>query len=146
MPENSIKLQIDQIDHTRWPVDTIRPQHPPVWIPVPPWRRLLRPMTVGRSRLQPDTTGTCCCRASSEDQVFFSGFTPFTGTGTFTPAVAYAPAIPTAAPKSPATTLTNPLRRNLAEIYSHSLAIQDNACTPPRYHTPCHLAESVCIR
>ena len=57
IPENSIKLQLD---HTRGPVDIIHPKHPPVWIPVAPWRRLLRPTTVGRSRLEPDPTGTCC--------------------------------------------------------------------------------------
>ena len=57
----------------------------------------------------PDPTGTFGCRASSEDHVFFSGFTPLTGTGTSTPAVAQAPTMPVPAPQSPTTTLANPL-------------------------------------
>ena len=50
MPEKNIK---PQSDHTRCPVDTIHPQHAPVWMRVPAWRQLLRPVTVNRSSLWP---------------------------------------------------------------------------------------------
>ena len=38
--------------HTRWTPFTHN-THAPVWIPVPAWRQLLRPITVGRSSLRP---------------------------------------------------------------------------------------------
>ena len=44
---------------------------------------------------------------------------------------------------------THPCRHipcNLAGVYSHSVAIQDTACTPLRYHTPCPLAEPLRTR
>ena len=38
--------------HTRWTPFTHN-THAPVWLPVPAWRQLLRPITVGRSSLRP---------------------------------------------------------------------------------------------
>ena len=34
----------------------------------------------------------------------------------------------------------------LGSFRTPHVAIQDNACKPPRYHAPCHLAEPVCTR
>ena len=88
-------------------MNTIHPQQIPVWKPVPAWRQPLHPPTQWAERAcGPDPTGTCCCRASSEDHFFFRGLPrlPLTGTGTSTPAVAQAPKIPAASPESPATT------------------------------------------
>ena len=105
-PPSDVRLKTYQTPkyNTRWTPFTHN-THAPVSIPLPAWRQLLRPIAGGRSSLRPGHTGTCCCRASSEDHVVFSGSSPPTGTGP----------------------------GNLARVWSHSLVIEDTATTPPRY-------------
>ena len=53
-PPSDVHLKTYQTpkDHTRWTPFTHN-THAPLWIPVPAWRQLLRPITVGRSCPRP---------------------------------------------------------------------------------------------
>ena len=53
-PPSDVRLKTYQTPkhHSRWTPFTHN-THAPVWIPVPAWRQLLRPITVGRSSLRP---------------------------------------------------------------------------------------------
>ena len=81
------------------PVDNAHPQHQHlwVWIPVPAWRQLLRPITMGRSTsaaLTSAVPGTCCVAAAAPRARItssFNGFTPLTGTCASKTAILQAP-------------------------------------------------------
>ena len=143
-----------------------RNAHAPIWISVRAWRQLLLPSQWADRAYGPDPTGTCCCPASSRDNVVF-----LPGPPRIPVPVLVLPLLPWFKPRQRASipvkrtelwqqrptiqpqglrprsriaSHSHPLQP--AGVCSHSIAIEGTASATPSFINPPHLAESVRTR